>query len=90
MYNNRRQEIKTSDINDKMLEAIGKVPPPSYRNHLIKIKYITQIAKPYPAFAFFTNYPDQIKGSYKQFLENQLRELYNFNGTPIRLIFKEK
>ena len=90
VYNNRRQEIKTSDINDKMLEAIGKVPPPSYRNHLIKIKYITQIAKPYPAFAFFTNYPDQIKGSYKQFLENQLRELYNFNGTPIRLIFKEK
>jgi len=90
VYNNRRQEIKTSDINDRMLEAIAKVPPPSYRNHLIKIKYITQISKPYPAFAFFTNYPDQIKGSYKQFLENQLRELYNFNGTPIRLIFKEK
>lgn len=90
VYNNRKQEIKTSDLNDKMLEAIAKIPPPSYRNHLIKIKYITQISKPYPAFAFFTNYPDQIKGSYKQFLENQMRELYNFNGTPIRLIFKEK
>lgn len=52
VYNNRKQEIKTSDLNDKMLEAIAKIPPPSYRNHLIKIKYITQISKPYPAFAF--------------------------------------
>ncbi|MBK6546738.1 MAG: ribosome biogenesis GTPase Der [Saprospiraceae bacterium] len=90
VYANRSQEIKTSDLNDKMLEAISKIPPPSYRNHLIKIKYITQIKKPYPAFAFFTNYPDQIKGSYKQFIENQMRALYNFNGTPIRLLFKDK
>ncbi|HEX5626211.1 MAG TPA: ribosome biogenesis GTPase Der [Saprospiraceae bacterium] len=90
VFANRSQEIKTSDLNEKMLEAIGKIPPPSYRNHLIKIKYITQIKKPYPVFAFFTNYPDQIKGNYKQFLENQLRSLYNFTGTPIRLIFKDK
>jgi GTP-binding protein len=90
VYNNRTRKIKTSELNEKMLEAIGKIPPPSYRNHLIKIKYITQIEKEYPVFAFFTNYPEQIKGSYKQFLENQLRSLFNFNGVPIRLIFKEK
>ncbi len=90
VYANRSQEIKTSELNDKMLEAISKIPPPSYRNHLIKIKYIVQIKKPYPVFAFYTNYPDQIKGNYKSYLENQLRMLYNFTGCPIRLVFKEK
>lgn len=90
VFENRTQKIKTSELNEKLQEAISKIPPPSYRNHLIKIKYITQIEKEYPVFAFFTNYPDQIKGSYKQFLENQLRELFNFNGVPIRLVFKEK
>lgn len=90
VFENLRREIKTSELNDKILEAIAKIPPPSYRNHLIKIKYITQIKKDYPAFAFFTNYPDQIKGSYKQFIENQMRTAFNFTGTPIRLLFKEK
>jgi GTP-binding protein len=90
VYQNRQQEIKTSDLNDKMLEAIAKLPPPSYRNHLIKIKYMVQIKKPYPVFAFYTNYPDQIKGNYKSYLENQLRKIYNFSGCPIRLVFKEK
>ncbi|MBK7881153.1 MAG: ribosome biogenesis GTPase Der [Saprospiraceae bacterium] len=90
VYKHRSQKIKTSELNEKMLEAIGKIPPPSFRNHLIKIKYITQIEKEYPLFAFFSNYPDQIKGSYKQFLENQLRSLFNFTGVPIRLLFKEK
>ncbi|MBK9272572.1 MAG: ribosome biogenesis GTPase Der [Saprospiraceae bacterium] len=90
VYENRSRKIKTSELNDKMLEAIAKIPPPSYRNHLIKIKYMTQIDKEYPVFAFFANYPDQIKASYKQFLENQLRSLFNFNGVPVRLIFKEK
>lgn len=90
VFENLHREIKTSELNEKMLEAIGKIPPPSYRNHLIKIKYITQIKKPYPAFAFFSNYPDQIKGSYKHYLENQMRSLFHFTGVPIRLLFKEK
>ncbi|MGB3197934.1 MAG: ribosome biogenesis GTPase Der, partial [Saprospiraceae bacterium] len=90
VYDSRRQIIKTSVLNEKMLEAIAKLPPPSYRNHLIKIKYITQIDKPYPVFAFFSNYPEQIKGSYKQFLENQMREIFDFKGVPMRLLFKEK
>ena len=90
VFHNRSQKIKTSELNDKMLEAIAKYPPPSYRNHLIKIKYITQIDKHYPVFSFFCNYPDQIKGSYKQFIENQMRGLFNFKGVPIRILFKEK
>lgn len=90
VFENLHREIKTSELNEKMLEAISKIPPPSYRNHLIKIKYITQIKKPYPAFAFFSNYPDQIKGSYKHYLENQMRSLFDFTGAPIRLLFKEK
>ncbi len=90
VYKNRSKKIKTSELNKKMMEAIAKIPPPSYRNHLIKIKYITQIEKPYPVFTFFTNYPDEIKGNYKNYLENQLRQIFNFHGTPIRLLFKEK
>ncbi|MEP7195466.1 MAG: ribosome biogenesis GTPase Der [Saprospiraceae bacterium] len=90
VYNNRKKKITTSKLNDVMLEAIGKIPPPAYRNHLIKIKYITQIEKDYPLFAFFSNYPEQIKGSYKQFLENLLRTNFKFTGSPIRMIFKEK
>ncbi|MEO6189428.1 MAG: ribosome biogenesis GTPase Der [Saprospiraceae bacterium] len=90
VFQNRSRKISTSKLNDIMQEAITKIPPPAYRNHLIKIKYITQIEKEYPLFAFFTNYPDQIKGSYKQFIENQLRSNFEFTGTPIRLLFKEK
>ncbi len=90
VYHLRQQKIKTSELNDKVLEAIQKFPPASYRNHLIKIKYVTQIDKEYPVFAFFSNYPDQIKGSYKQFLENQMRSLFELTGVPIRLVFKEK
>ncbi len=90
VFQNRRKKISTSKLNEVMLEAISKIPPPAYRNHLIKIKYITQIEKEYPLFAFFSNYPDQIKGSYKHYLENQLREKFGFTGTPIRMIFKEK
>ncbi len=90
VFNNRNRKIPTSKLNEVMLESIGKIPPPAYRNHLIKIKYITQIEKEYPLFAFFSNYPDQIKGNYKQYLENQLRTNFAFTGSPIRMIFKEK
>ncbi|NOT36161.1 MAG: ribosome biogenesis GTPase Der [Saprospiraceae bacterium] len=90
VFQNRNRKISTSKLNEVMLESIQKIPPPAYRNHLIKIKYITQIEKDYPLFAFFSNYPDQIKGSYKQFLENQLRSHFKFTGSPIRMLFKEK
>lgn len=90
VFENRNRKITTSKLNDIMLEAINKIPPPSYRNHLIKIKYITQIEKEYPLFAFFSNYPDEIKGNYKHYLENQLRANFRFTGSPIRMLFKEK
>lgn len=90
VFERRSQKIKTSRLNEVMLEAIEKVPPPSYRGNFIKIKYVTQIAKPYPAFAFFCNYPEEIKPSYKNYLTNQLRKHFNFKGVPISLFFKKK
>jgi GTPase len=90
VHNNRRQKISTSQLNEVMQEVIQKVPPPTHRNHLIKIKYITQLPTYYPAFAFFCNHPKHVKESYRNFLENKLRELYNFKGVPISIFFREK
>ncbi len=87
---NRRQKISTSELNEVMQEVIQKVPPPTHRNFLIKIKYITQLPTYYPAFAFFCNHPKHVKESYRNFLENKLRELYNFKGVPISIFFREK
>lgn len=86
----RSQKIKTSQLNEVMLEAIERVAPPAYRGNFIKIKYVTQIPKPYPAFAFFCNHPEEIKPSYKNYLMNQLRKNFDFKGVPISLIFKQK
>ncbi|MBP6795232.1 MAG: ribosome biogenesis GTPase Der [Saprospiraceae bacterium] len=88
VYERRKQKIKTSDLNEFMAELLEKNPPPHYKGKLVKIKYVTQIPKPYPAFAFFVNNPDYIQKSYKQYLENQLREKYNFTGIPISMFFK--
>ncbi|MEP7266920.1 MAG: ribosome biogenesis GTPase Der [Saprospiraceae bacterium] len=84
----RKQKIKTSDLNDFLSEAMAKTPPPHYKGKLVKIKYVTQVPKNYPAFAFFCNNPDYIQKSYKQYLENQLRERFNFSGVPISMFFK--
>ena len=90
VYNRRIQKIKTSDLNEFMLEAIQRIPPPTYRGNYIQIKYVSQVPKYYPAFAFFCNYPDQIKPSYKNYLENQLRKKYNLTGIPISIYFRKK
>ena len=87
---NRRQKIKTSILNDFLENALAKVQPPSHRGHLIKIKYVTQLPLYYPAFAFFCNHPNHVKESYKQYLENQMREKFNFTGVPISLFFRDK
>jgi GTP-binding protein len=87
---NRKQRIKTSKLNDVMLKAIEDHPPPYYRGHQIKIKYVSQIPVAYPAFAFFCNQPKYINLSYKQYLENQLRKNFNFTGVSIALYFREK
>ena len=90
VYNNRSRRIKTSDLNETMLASIERYPPPSHRGHLIRIKYATQLPTRYPAFVFFCNHPKHVKDSYRNYLENQLRQHYDFSGSPITIFFREK
>ncbi len=87
---NRIRKIRTSELNNVMLKAIERTPPPSERGRFIQIKYITQLPIHYPAFAFFCNHPKHIKASYKGFLENTLRSHFDFKGVPISIFFREK
>jgi GTP-binding protein len=87
---NRQRRIKTSELNDTMLEIIERNPPPAYRGNYIKIKYITQLPLAYPAFVFFANHPKEIKEAYRLFLENKLREHFQFTGAPMALMFRQK
>lgn len=90
VYENRKQKISTSSLNDIMLKAIESYHPPVVRGHPIKIKFITQLPTQVPSFAFFCNFPDDIKTPYKNYLENQLRKHYNLSGIPIRIFFRKK
>ena len=90
VFKNRTQRIKTSELNEIMLKEIERTPPPSSRGRFIKIKYITQLPLHYPAFAFFCNYPDHVKENYKLFLENKMREHFDFTGVPLNLFFRSK
>ena len=90
VYHNRMQKITTSKLNDIMLEAIQKNPPPSTKGKYIKIKYVTQLPTHSPTFAFFCNLPQYIKDPYKRYLENQIRKNFVFKGVPIRIIFRKK
>ena len=73
-----------------MGKAVEGYHPPMVRGNLIKIKYITQLPANTPTFAFFCNYPDDIKAPYQNYLENQIREKFNFKGVPMRLFFRKK
>lgn len=90
VYENRRQKIATSKLNDVMLKATEAYHAPVVRGHPLKIKYVTQLPTVVPSFAFFCNYPDDVKAPYKNYLENQLREKFNFTGIPIRIFFRKK
>ncbi len=90
VYENRTRKVKTSQLNEVMLEAIQRYPPPAYRGRLIKIKYVTQLPTPFPSFAFFCNHPKHIREPYRNYLENQLRKNFNFTGVPINIFFREK
>ncbi len=90
VFNNRKQRIPTSKLNDVMQQVIERVPPPSHRGRFINIKYVTQLPVYYPSFAFYCNHPKHIKPSYKNYLENQLRENFNLTGVPINIFFREK
>ena len=90
VYDNRQRKVATSALNDTMLKAVEKYHAPVVRGHSIKIKYVTQLPTVVPSFAFFTNFPDDIKAPYKNYLENQLREKFDFTGVPIRIFFRKK
>lgn len=90
VYENRNRRIPTSQLNEVMLKVIEAYHPPVVRGNSIKIKFITQLPTAVPSFAFFTNYPDDIKTPYKNYLENKLREVFKFNGVPVRIFFRKK
>jgi GTP-binding protein len=90
VYENRQRKISTSQLNDVILKAIEAYHPPVVRGHPVKIKYITQLPTVVPSFAFFSNYPDDIKLPYKNYLENKLREKFNYKGVPVRIFFRKK
>jgi GTP-binding protein len=90
VYDNRQRKIPTSALNDVMLKAVESYHPPVVRGNTIKIKYVTQLPTVVPSFAFFCNYPDDIKQPYKNYLENQLRSNFDFKGVPVRLFFRKK
>ena len=90
VYNNRKQKIPTSKLNKLLLEATKAHHPPSYRGKEIKIKYVTQLPTHAPSFALFCNYPQHVKEPYKRYIENRLRENFNFTGVPIQVFFRKK
>jgi GTP-binding protein len=90
VYENRNQKIATSKLNDTMLKAVENYHAPVVRGNAVKIKYVTQLPTVVPSFAFFCNYPDDIKTPYKNYLENKLRENFKLSGVPIRIFFRKK
>ena len=90
VYKNRSKRITTRKLNDTMLPIIERTPPPATKGKYVKIKYITQLPTNYPQFAFFCNLPQYVKDPYKRFLENKLREHYDFTGVPITIFMRKK
>lgn len=90
VFENRRKRIPTSKLNEVLLNTIENYPPPANKGKYIKIKYITQLPSYIPSFVFFCNLPQYIKDPYKRFLENKIRENFNFKGVPLQLFFRQK
>ena len=91
VYNARSRRISTSELNDTLLPIVKEQnPPPSVKGKWVKIKYITQLPTAYPQFVFFCNLPQYVRDPYKRFVENRMRELWDFNGVPITIYFRDK
>ncbi|NVJ89277.1 MAG: ribosome biogenesis GTPase Der [Flavobacteriaceae bacterium] len=90
VFENRKNRISTSKLNDSVLEIVKSYPPPAIKGKYVKIKYCMQLPTQTPQFAFFCNLPQYVKDPYKRFVENKLREIYNFSGVPITIYFRQK
>ena len=90
VYENKSKRIPTSKINELMQPVIEAYPPPALKGKYVKIKYMLQVPTPSPTFIFFCNLPQYIKESYERFLENKLRENFDFEGVPLTLFFRQK
>jgi len=90
VFENRKRRISTSKLNETMLEIVQQNSPPATKGKFVKIKYCMQLPTPTPQFAFFSNLPQYVKDPYKRYVENQLREHYNFSGVPITIYFRQK
>ncbi|MBE0648671.1 MAG: ribosome biogenesis GTPase Der [Bacteroidales bacterium] len=90
VFKRKSRKIPTRELNDIMLPIIAQYPPPRVKDKLIKIKFVTQLQKHYPIFVFFCSHPQYVRESYERFLENKLREKFDFNGVPIEIFFRQK
>jgi GTP-binding protein len=90
VYENRTRKIPTHELNEVMLEVIAQTPPPAMKGKYIRIKFVQQLPTHAPSFAFFCNLPQYLTDAYKRFLENRLRERFNFEGVPIKIFFRKK
>ncbi|RYZ21393.1 MAG: ribosome biogenesis GTPase Der [Chitinophagaceae bacterium] len=90
VYENRQKKVPTSKLNEAMLKAVENYSAPVIRGHKLSIKYITQLPTVVPSFAFFCNFPEEVKTPYKNYLENQLRANFDFTGVPVRIFFRKK
>jgi GTPase len=87
---NRKRKIPTSELNEVMLEIVKQNPPPALKGKYVKIKYVTQLPVYTPSFAFFCNLPQYVKDPYRRYIENRMREKYEFTGVPLRIFFRKK
>jgi GTPase len=87
---NRTRKISTSELNEVMLEIVKQNPPPALKGKYVKIKYVTQLPTYTPSFAFFCNLPQYVKESYRRYVENRMREKFEFTGVPLRIFFRKK
>ena len=90
VFENRTRKIPTHELNEVMLDIIAATPPPAMKGKYIKIKFVTQLPTHAPAFAFFCNLPQYLTDAYKRFLENRLRERFDFEGVPVKIFFRKK
>ncbi len=90
VYKNRSKKVVTRQLNDVLLPIIENNPPPAYKGKYVKIKFITQLPTNYPQFAFFCNLPQYVRDPYKRFLENKLRENFDFTGVPVSIFMRKK